>query len=433
VFITSGHYGMAGLSIRLSNTHTPRDTLPMKRARAFFSQRYAPPFRHALPGTIAEGLQRETLRQKWAANVKLLRRRCWLQWRRQASLLCDRVPPPPCRILWLNLAAPSIGDSLMHLAGRALLGQYQLDLLTHEHNAELYWTDRYFQRVFADPAAVPANQHDFVLLDALGARSISWKCRLCPKLPFASVQGSFIGSSSLDYHRTLFSCYRIHHLLGYPHSEAELRPLLRPWLFVHEEPSPLPGSPRSSASEPVASPGPGVPRPAMPDAKRPEGCPPNVSEHPLVALALGGSDAARTYRRWPETLRLLRQHWSAGQPSPRFVLLGSSNALTQVSEVRAAIGGDSTVSLVNVSSLRASARAIADCDFFLGCDGGLMHCAAALGVPGIGLFGKIKPQLRLPPESTVRSLYHALDVNQIEPEAVANEVLKWACFHRAVA
>jgi heptosyltransferase-3 len=43
-----------------------------------------------------------------------------------------------------------------------------------------------------------------------------------------------------------------------------------------------------------------------------------------------------------------------------------------------------------------AAAAIARCDFYIGNDSGLMHCAAAAGVPTLGLFGPTKPHLYAP-------------------------------------
>src|SRR5690606_1328345 len=43
-----------------------------------------------------------------------------------------------------------------------------------------------------------------------------------------------------------------------------------------------------------------------------------------------------------------------------------------------------------------AAAALARCDFYIGNDSGLMHCAAAAGVPTVGLFGPSWPHLYRP-------------------------------------
>jgi heptosyltransferase-2 len=358
---------------------------PTTWLRQLLAQRYTPPFKHELPGTVAEMLAAEPWRQKARENGKLLRRWLWLQLGGQARLLHDRLPPPPARLLWLSPSSNSIGDSVMELSGRALLGAYEVDLLSEGHYAGLYRNDRYFRAVFSDPDAIDASRYDFAIQDFFNTRSLRIKRHVCPNLPFAALQGFFWGP---DYNRMLFSCYRIHHLLGYPHSAQELRPYLRPHLFLEDEPPPLP---------------------RLPGCRR-------------VALAVGGKFAARTYRRWPEVLRHLVAGWPREQLFPEFVLVGSKNGLADVPPVRAALGNHACATFVDALSLRASARLIADCDFFVGTDGGLMHCAVAVDLPGVALFGKVPPNLRLPPEPAMRTFYDASDVSNISPEAVAEAI-----------
>jgi ADP-heptose:LPS heptosyltransferase len=54
------------------------------------------------------------------------------------------------------------------------------------------------------------------------------------------------------------------------------------------------------------------------------------------------------------------------------------------------------VSLVNQLSLEESCAIIAASRLFIGIDSGLLHIAAALQVPCVGIFGPTSPQLRLP-------------------------------------
>lgn len=357
-------------------------TSPLRRLLA---QRYTPAFKDELPGTMGAMLQNERAYQKLRENGKLLRRWFWLQLARQSSLLHDRLPPPPARLFWLSPSCNSIGDSLMELAGRALLGAYEVDLLTDKYYAELYRKDRYLKRVFSGPEALDPSRYDFGILDLFNTRSLRMKRRVCRRLPFVAMQGFFWGA---DYNRMLFSCYRIHHLLGYPHTATELRPFLRPRLFLEDEPAPLPRE----------------------NGRR------------RVALAVGGKFPARTYGRWPEVLRSLITTWPAELSFPEFVLVGSPNGLADLPAVMAALGDRSCRSFVNALPLRATARLISDCDFFVGADGGLMHCALAVNLPGVALFGRVQPRLRLPAETDMQAFYDASDVNNISPQAVAEAI-----------
>ena len=58
------------------------------------------------------------------------------------------------------------------------------------------------------------------------------------------------------------------------------------------------------------------------------------------------------------------------------------------------------VSLINLFSLEETAAAIAASNLFVAVDSGMLHFAAALQIPCVGIFGSTLPQLRLPPEDT---------------------------------
>ncbi len=82
-----------------------------------------------------------------------------------------------------NPKSASIGDSVMELAGRTMLGGYDVDLLTHKGTDELFKTDRHFKNVFTEPGAVDPRRYDFVLLDLFNTNSIKLKSRICAPIP----------------------------------------------------------------------------------------------------------------------------------------------------------------------------------------------------------------------------------------------------------
>ena len=51
-----------------------------------------------------------------------------------------------------------------------------------------------------------------------------------------------------------------------------------------------------------------------------------------------------------------------------------------------------------------------------------MHCALAVDLPGVVLFGRVMPSLRLPPETKMQAFYDASKVNNISPQAVAEAI-----------
>lgn len=58
-------------------------------------------------------------------------------------------------------------------------------------------------------------------------------------------------------------------------------------------------------------------------------------------------------------------------------------------------------------SIRAAMTRLAACNAFIGSDSGLMHIAAALGVPTIGLFGPTHPALGFAPAGDDSTCFHA--------------------------
>lgn len=336
------------------------------RLKHFFAQRHTPPFRHVLPNTITTFLAKESSLRAISQNWRVLKRYLLLCRYGQAGLLREQLPPAPARILWLNPSSTSIGDSLMELAGRKLLHPgYKIDLFTDRWNAPLYQHDQYFGQVFTDPAQIDPAAYDFVLLDLSNTRSIRFKHQYCLLLPFASLQGYFYGP---DFNRLMFSVFRIHQLLGYPFDEAGLQAYLRLSLFLPDD---LPAlQPKKTLLR--------------------------------LAVAIGGVDPIRTYTHWGEVFTALWQRYGADL---EIVLLGSANGRDHAQQLMAEFSQQAIVNQVEELNLIKTAKAISQCDFFLGADGGLMHIAAALNCPGIGLFGFFRPELRLSPDSVINSVF----------------------------
>ena len=57
---------------------------------------------------------------------------------------------------------------------------------------------------------------------------------------------------------------------------------------------------------------------------------------------------------------------------------------------------DRRVDVIAKTSPGEAAACLSLCDFYIGNDSGLMHCAAAAGVPTFGLFGPSYPHLYAP-------------------------------------
>ncbi|MGH2486049.1 MAG: glycosyltransferase family 9 protein [Ktedonobacterales bacterium] len=105
----------------------------------------------------------------------------------------------------------------------------------------------------------------------------------------------------------------------------------------------------------------------------------------LIAIHPGGA-MLDGVKRWPAEryARLadaLRERWDA-----RILLFGGPDEAELVAEVARAMRGPS-LQVAGDLSLMASLAVIASCALFIGNDSGLLHSAAALGTPFVGVYG----------------------------------------------
>jgi heptosyltransferase-2 len=294
------------------------------------------------------------------------------------------IPPEAARILWLHLS-DHIGDSLMRLSSIRLLQGRQVDLLATAKAADLYEEGGVFQRIYClnrDDTAAVRNRYDLVILDALQTRPLMAKHRLFRTTPFVT-QNDFFHYCRDDYNLTLFSWYRMAHLLGREdgHLERQAR-------IVMECSRVAPG--------------------LLQELGIREGA---------VGIALGGREEYRIYRAWDQVVRLLLRE----QPGLPLVLLGSENAGTLAHRIVAEHPGATIVNCVDRLPLKESGAVIKGCRLLLCADGGLLHVANALATPSVGLFAQEFADLRYVPADRFRALRSEEDVNGIDPEQVAKE------------
>lgn len=111
---------------------------------------------------------------------------------------------------------------------------------------------------------------------------------------------------------------------------------------------------------------------------------------PLVALHLGVGPSA-DYRRWPvERFVELAAVLAAEHPAVTILLTGSASERTLIREFQGKFAGRS-IDASAAGSLHNTVSLLRKCDLVVSGDTGVMHLAAGLGVPTVGLFGPNTP------------------------------------------
>lgn len=312
-----------------------------------------------------------------------------MSWVRQASKMLKHIPIGTQRILWVNLSAPSLGDSLMDLAGRVLLKDYQVDLLTDKKNASLYEGDDYFDHVFHDVGDAEAlhlsSPYDLIILDAFSPKILKLKFKYFFEVPFVGMWGFING---FEIHRTLYSFYRLQFLLR----KKSIRGIR-----------------------------------LAPSLGKPEFFDADLSEKKQkIAIVVGAEWDYRRYAHWVEVISLIKQKY---QDVFELVLIGSSNGGAEANSVIAKF--PDCKNFVGRCSLSQTASIIDQSDFVLATDGGLWHVACSLGKPSVVLFanthifdGNGERVTRETHDLRCEVLYANIFVSEIRPEKILSQFEK---------
>lgn len=242
------------------------------------------------------------------------------------------------RILWVNYAAPSLGDSLMDLAPRKLLFNRNLILLTDPKNMRMYIGDSFFKAVYSCPydvrKAFRENPFDLVICDAYSPRVLIRKILAAPGVPFV---GLYEFLNGFEVHRTYFAFARMSELLSLDQIDAPIRPVISPSIQLQDK-----------------------------------------SLEVDICIGIGGEWSFRTYKHWlPVVSWLTARGYSVS-------LVGSGNGAKQASDI---LEKEPCVrSTVGTSSLDQVVSEIAKARVFIGADGGLWHIASAIPIPSVVLF-----------------------------------------------
>lgn len=351
-----------------------------------YKRTYTLPFKFDIPNYTSDFILKNSF---LATYFKFLRRFLYLLFKNQSKLEVEKIKSRHQKILWINISAPSLGDSIMDLSSRALLKGRLIDLYTDKKNSHIFVNDRVFNNIYTQADELEEISYDLVILDSFSSRSIRVKSKLAPSTLFVGMFGYYNGP---EVNRVLFSFHRMNHLLGYIKSEHEVNLLSKASLKISDQDAQL----VSNLNLPLN----------------------------YISIAIGGEWSYRTYQKWDEVIRLLINM----DKKLKIVLIGSNNASKLSEELLKKLDLDNVISYVGNFTFMQTAEIINKSQLLICCDGGLMHAANALGTPILTMFARLTPDMQLTESIISFSLFDKSDVNNISPGEIIKEYSKFIKF-----
>jgi heptosyltransferase-3 len=118
---------------------------------------------------------------------------------------------------------------------------------------------------------------------------------------------------------------------------------------------------------------------------------------PVIGVGPAANWRGKTWpaERFIEVVKFLRARTGV-MPAARVAVFAAPGEEEAAYAVLESVPPEARLDLIAKGNPGTAAAAIARVDFYLGNDSGLMHCAAAIGVPTLGLFGPSYPHLYRP-------------------------------------
>jgi ADP-heptose:LPS heptosyltransferase len=341
-----------------------------------FKETYKLPFKYKVPNYVDKFLSQKNLFSAW---IKYLKRYCYIILKRQRKLELFSILPHHNEILWINISAPSFGDSLMDLSSRVLLEGRNIDLFTVEKVAEIFLNDHRFNNVYSNIQDISNRNYSLVIIDSYSSRGIKIKCRIAPTVNFVGMYGYYNGP---EVNRVLFSFHKMNKLLGYQKSENEVNSF-------------------ANASMSISK----VDQDLVDQINLPKN---------YIAIALGGEWSYRTYSHWDKVVEYIFKK----NRHVNIVLVGSENALEIAKKLFLQFSDNNLFNCVSRYSFSQTAQIIHQAEMLLCCDGGLMHAANASNITIVALFARLSPKMQLTDSINAFPLFDKEDVNNILVESV---------------
>ena len=344
-----------------------------------FKKTYTLPFKFDIPNYTQEFLEKKTLIK---SKAKYIKRYLYIQLKGQNFCEIYNILPEHKEILWINISAPSLGDSLMDLSSRIMLKDRKVDLFTDNKNADLYKDDFIFSTVYTDKKQVDKNKYDLVIIDSYSTRSIDFKVKIAHLTPFVGMFGYYNGP---EVNRVLFSFHQMNNLSGYVKNENELNEIARTSISI------------SSADQKL------IQQVELPFS--------------FIAIVIGGEWNYRTYNKWDCVIEKL----ISKDNNINIILIGSGNAKDSAKVIFDKFSNHNVINCVAKFTFKQTSQIIKQAQILLCCDGGLMHSANAVNTPIVALFAKLTDQMQLTESICAFSLYDKNNVNNITIENVLNK------------
>jgi len=336
-----------------------------------FKKTYKLPFKYEIPNYIKDFIKQRVFFSRW---IKYFKRYLFIILNSQKKLELSSILPAHQDILWINISAPSLGDSLMDLSSRVMLKGRNVDLFTTENIASLYLSDEIFNNVYSSIEMAGINSYDLVIIDSFSSRSIEVKCKIAPKVEFVGIYGYFNGP---EVNRVLFSYHQMNNLLNYQKSGEEIRFSAKTSISI------------SKIDQDIIN------KINLPDR--------------FIAIVLGGEWKYRTYKNWDKVIEnILKKNNHLN-----IVLLGSENANLIADKILTQFANNNIFNYVAKYSFNQTTQIISLSDVLLCCDGGLMHAANAFNKTVVPLFARLTPEMQLTDCINAFPLFDNLDVNNI--------------------
>ena len=341
-----------------------------------FNKTYTLPFKFDIPNYTQDFLNQFPKFKRW---LKFIKRYLYIVLKGQKNLEVFKISNDYKNILWINISAPSLGDSLMDLSSRVILKGKNVDLFTDQKNSHIYTDDHIFKSVYTKIKEVNKSKYDLIIIDSYSSRSINVKSKIAPSTPFIGMFGYYNGP---EVNRVLFSFHQMNHLMGYIKTESEINASAKASMSI--------GKSDQDVVEQI-----------------------NLPDN-YIAIVLGGEWGYRTYNKWDQVIAKI----FARDERINIVLIGSNNAKDTTKTLLSQFSKSNVFNCVAKYSFNQTAQIIKQAQTLLCCDGGLMHASNAVNTPVIPLFARLTPQMQLTNAIHAFPLFDKSDVNNISVESV---------------